>query len=81
MGQEHDGFPVTSVREVHLLTEFAKEAHPNIVKLHYVVVGYKQNSIFLAFEYCKTDLANLVDYIVSQPKQYFTISDIKCLLL
>jgi serine/threonine protein kinase len=65
MGQEQDGFPVTSVREVHLLSEFARENHPNIVKLHYVVVGYKKDSIFLAFEYCKTDLANLVDFIIT----------------
>jgi len=53
------------VREVHFLSEFAKEDHPNIVKLHYVVVGYKKDSIFLAFEYCKTDLANLVDFMVT----------------
>ena len=26
--------------------------HPNIIKLKEVVVGYKQDSIFLVFEYC-----------------------------
>ena len=52
-----------------MLTEFANENHPNIVKLHNVVVGYKKDSIFLAFEYCKTDLANLVDYLVTAVEQ------------
>ncbi len=45
-----------------------------------VVVGYKKDSIFLAFEYCEADLANLVDFIVRK-KEYLRLSEIKCLIL
>ena len=52
-----------------ILTELRQKPvpHPNIVKLEEVVVGYKQESIFLAFEYCRIDLANLIDKMVSTP--------------
>ena len=54
MAHENDGFPITSLREVAILSQLkAKQnPHPNIVKLEEVVVGYKQDSIFLAFEHC-----------------------------
>ena len=42
--------------------------HPNIVKLEEVVVGYKQENIFLAFEYCKVDVASLIDFLVTKEK-------------
>lgn len=43
MAQEQDGFPITSLREVAILTQLRQKAvpHPNIVKLEEVVVGYK----------------------------------------
>ena len=56
--------------------------HPNIVKLEEVVVGYKQENIFLAFEYCRVDVATLIDYLVSKKDgTFFSLSDIKCLML
>ena len=58
MHNENDGFPITSLREINILTQLN---HPNIIRLNEVVVGYKKDSIFLAFEYCEADLANLVD--------------------
>eukprot|EP01016_Furgasonia_blochmanni_P000636 TRINITY_DN10177_c0_g2_i1.p1 TRINITY_DN10177_c0_g2~~TRINITY_DN10177_c0_g2_i1.p1 ORF type:complete len:404 (+),score=103.10 TRINITY_DN10177_c0_g2_i1:61-1212(+) len=74
----NEGFPITSLREIKILSEL--RSHVNIVKLKEVVVGYKQDSIFLVFEYCNLDLANLIDrmavegYIFSEP-------EIKCLVL
>ena len=56
--------------------------HPNIVKLEEVVVGYKQENIFLAFEYCRVDVATLIDYLVSKKDgTFFSLSEIKCLML
>jgi len=34
----NEGFPLTSLREISLLKQLE---HPNIIKLHDVVVGYK----------------------------------------
>ena len=77
MHNENDGFPITSLREINILT---KMRHPNIINLNEVVVGYKKDSIFLAFEYCEADIANLVDYI-TRKKEYLNLSEIKCLML
>ena len=36
----------------------------------------------MAFEYCRIDLANLIDKMVSTPNtQFFSLSEIKCLML
>lgn len=70
----HNGFPLTSVREIKLLL---KLDHPNIVKLHEVVVGHRPDSIFLVFEYCEHDFASLLDRM----KRRWTDSEIKCILL
>ena len=42
MGEESDGFPITSLREVAILQKLSSMElpHPNIVKLEEVVVGY-----------------------------------------
>ena len=45
-----------------------------------VVVGYKPESIFLVFEYCNIDLAELIDQMVNKGK-FFTLAEIKCLML
>ena len=73
-----EGFPLTSLREISILKIII---HPNIVRLEDVVVGFKQESIFLSFEYCKIDLANLVDHMVNKKLNYFSLADIKCLML
>ena len=77
MHNENDGFPITSLREINILRGLD---HPNIVSLKEVVVGYKKDSIFLAFEYCEADLANLVDHILKK-KLYLNLAEIKCLML
>ncbi len=52
-----EGFPVTALRE---LTILKRMKHPNIVNMVEVVVGVKQESVFLVFEYCEHDLATLL---------------------
>lgn len=42
------GFPITSIREIKILQQL--KGHPNIISLEEVVVGHKQQSIFLVFE-------------------------------
>ncbi len=61
MDQEKDGFPITSIREVSILTSLRQLQNENIVLLKEVVVGYKPESIFLVFEFCSIDLAELID--------------------
>ena len=61
MHNENDGFPITSLREINILSDL--NHHPNIIKLLEVVVGYKKDSVFLSFEYCHADIANLVDFM------------------
>jgi hypothetical protein len=39
MDLDSDGFPVTSIREIKILSEIS---HQNIIKLKEVVVGYKK---------------------------------------
>ncbi len=77
MHNENDGFPITSLREINILSSLK---HPNIVNLKEVLVGYKKDSVFLAFEYCEADVAHLVDYII-QKKEYLSLGEIKSLML
>lgn len=72
-----DGFPITSIREIQILKRLH---HPNIVRLEDVVVGKNQGSVFLVFEYCKIDLANLVD-TMEETHEYFNEAEIKSILL
>lgn len=78
MLNENDGFPITSLREINILSTLK---HQNIVCLQEVVVGYKQDSVFLAFEYCQADVANLVDYLIKERKDYLNMAEIKCMML
>lgn len=74
------GFPITSLREINLLKQLSvKFSHPNIIRLHEVVVGARQESVFLVFEYCDLDLSNLVDTMYLS-KEYFSECEVKCLL-
>lgn len=75
MEKEQEGFPVTALRE---LTILKRMKHPNIVNMVEVVVGTKQESVFLVFEYCEHDLATLLD---SSPSAPFSEAEIKRLML
>eukprot|EP01032_Pedospumella_encystans_P015650 gene15650-17888_t len=70
-----DGFPLTSLREVKTLK--ACSDHPNIVRLHEVVVGPNRDAVFLLFEYCEHDLATLMKSF----KVPFKESEVKCLAM
>ena len=45
-----------------------------------VYLFYSFISIFLVFEYCETDVANLIDCLI-QKDQYFSLAEIKCIFL
>ena len=81
MHNENDGFPITSLREINILSQL--KHHPNIINLKEVVVGYKKDSVFLAFEFCEIDLAQLVDYMNRKRKEtpYLNLAEIKTLML
>ena len=50
MENEDDGLPISSLREIMLLSELE---HPNIVAILDVVVGRSLDSIFMVMEYCE----------------------------
>ena len=75
------GFPQTSIREINILKHLKQlNPHINVVDLKEVVVGQKQASIFLVFEFCDMDLGNIVD-LMKRDKQYFTEPEIKCIMV
>lgn len=54
---ESDGFPVTALREIQSLR--LCQQHTNVVHLETVAVS--ASGVFLVFEYCRHDLADLID--------------------
>ena len=72
--EEKEGLAISGLREIDLLLNIQ---HPNIVRLHEVVVGNHLQSIFLVMEYCHHDLASLLDNM----KTPFTEAQVKCLML
>ncbi|MEW5307549.1 MAG: hypothetical protein WDW36_009937 [Sanguina aurantia] len=80
MERENNGFPVTSVREINILL---KLQHPNIVKVHEVVMGKPgsgDNDIFMVMEYIENDLRKLMTSKKSTPRSFST-AEVKCLML
>ncbi|KAK4137646.1 Pkinase-domain-containing protein [Trichocladium antarcticum] len=57
MEGERDGFPVTAVREIKLLSSLS---HKNIVKLQEVMV--ETNECFMVFEYLSHDLTGILNH-------------------
>lgn len=72
MDNEKNGLPVSGLREITILQSCN---HPNVVRLHEVVVGRSLDSLFLCLEYCEQDLASLIDNITKG----FTESQVKCI--
>ncbi|KAJ3033441.1 hypothetical protein HDV00_006348 [Rhizophlyctis rosea] len=72
--KEKNGFPVTSLREIHTLL-LAK--HPNIVNVKEIVVTNSLSGIFIAMEFVEHDLKGLMENM-STP---FLQSEIKTLML
>ena len=80
MHNENDGFPITSLREINILSQLR---HSNIINLKEVVVGYKKDSVFLSFDYCEADLANIVDFMNRKKREipYLNLAEIKSIML
>jgi len=78
MDTEKEGFPITAVREIVILSNLE---HPNVVKLVEVVTSRPQEgnafkgSVFLVLEYVDHDLAGLLD----RPGLSFAPQQVKCL--
>lgn len=72
-----DGFPLTTLREIATL----RSHHPNMIRLRTVAVS-SSAGVFLVFDYCPHDLAQLVDqhYQVHR-KSPFTTAQVKRLLM
>jgi serine/threonine protein kinase len=76
--ESSDGFPLTTLREIHALRVCSQ--HPHIVSLLQVSVS-SSNGVFLVFEYCTHDLAQLIDaYYPKHRKSPFQQSHVKTLL-
>ncbi|KAL1916510.1 uncharacterized protein VTP21DRAFT_5701 [Calcarisporiella thermophila] len=72
--KERNGFPVTSLREIHTLL-LAK--HPNIVDVKEIVVGKDLTQIFIVMEFVEHDLRSLMEGM----RTPFLQSEIKTLML
>ncbi|KAJ3284671.1 Cyclin-dependent kinase 11A [Borealophlyctis nickersoniae] len=71
---EKNGFPVTSLREIHTLL-LAK--HPNIVNVKEIVVTKSLSGIFIVMEFVEHDLKSLMENMQTP----FLQSEIKTLML
>ena len=73
MEKEKEGFPLTALREIHLLMSLE---HDNIVDIKEVVVGSSVDSVFLVMEYVEHDMRFVMDGL----KHRWTIPQFKCLM-
>ncbi|GAW79802.1 cdc2-related protein kinase 1 [Plasmodium gonderi] len=69
----HEGFAITSLREINILLQLQ---HENILSIKEVVIGKDLNDIYLVMEYVEHELKMLLD----NKTPSFTISELKCLL-
>ncbi|KAJ1880317.1 hypothetical protein LPJ66_011522 [Kickxella alabastrina] len=74
--QERNGFPITSLREIHTLL-LAK--HPNIINVREISVGRSLNSIYIVMDYMEHDLRTLMESM--GPAARFQPSEVKSLML
>ncbi|KAJ1957849.1 kinase subunit of RNA polymerase II carboxy-terminal domain kinase I, partial [Dispira parvispora] len=72
MEAEREGFPITAMREIKLLTALN---HPNIVQLHQTIHA-SDHSVYMVFEYMDYDLAGMI----AHPDWILTAAHIKCLI-
>ncbi|KAG1674414.1 hypothetical protein FOA52_012941 [Chlamydomonas sp. UWO 241] len=79
MDTEKEGFPITAIREIKILSTLS---HPNVVNLREIVRSeiHKNNnykgSIYMVFDYCEYDLTGLMETV----KFKFTESQVKCIM-
>lgn len=73
LDKEKQGFPITSLREIHTLLE---ARHPHIVELKELVVGDTLSQVFLVMEFVEHDLKTLL----STMRTPFLQSEVKTLM-
>ncbi|EFJ44600.1 cyclin dependent kinase [Volvox carteri f. nagariensis] len=79
MDTEKEGFPITAIREIKILSTLS---HPNVVNLREIVRSeiHKNNnfkgSIYMVFDYAEYDLTGLME----STKYVFTEPQVKCIL-
>lgn len=73
-----DGFPVTTLREIQSLRLCAGQ-NEHVVQLQEIAVS--RNGVFLVFEYCQHDMANLIDaHYQIHRRSPFDLAAVKTLL-
>lgn len=77
LDREREGFPITAIREVKLLSRLS---HPNIVRLHQVVQAKDLSAFFLVFEYVDNDLTGIIENRVLSKTQ-IKVDIIKVLMI
>lgn len=76
LDKEKDGFPLTSLREINILTSLD---HPNIVNVSEVVMDGSgiSSAVYMVMEYLEHDLKRVSE----MQRHRFTVSQAKCLML
>ncbi|MBW0495359.1 hypothetical protein O181_035074, partial [Austropuccinia psidii MF-1] len=74
MSQEKNGFPITSLREIHTLM---MARHENIVHVREIVVGDTLTQIFIVMDFIEHDLKNLLTTM----RTPFLASEVKTILI
>ncbi|KAF7724430.1 hypothetical protein EC973_001094 [Apophysomyces ossiformis] len=74
LDKEKNGFPVTSLREIHTLM-IAK--HPNIVNVREIVMGTNLDQVFIVMDFIEHDLKSLM----SDMRNPFLQSEVKTLMI
>ncbi|KAI6192098.1 putative serine/threonine-protein kinase [Aphelenchoides bicaudatus] len=77
MEKEHEGFPITSLREINMLMKCRN--HPNVLKLREIVVGSNMDKIYLVMEYVEHDVKALLKQMEERKKK-FRIAEVKTLM-
>uniref|UniRef100_A0A1I8B7Y7 cyclin-dependent kinase n=1 Tax=Meloidogyne hapla TaxID=6305 RepID=A0A1I8B7Y7_MELHA len=77
MEKEHQGFPITSLREINMLLKCGN--HPNVLNVSEVVVGSSMDKIYLVMEYLEHDIKSLMELMRSRNRKW-TIPQVKTLM-
>jgi len=74
MDREKEGFPITAIREVKLLS---KLSHRNVVDLRTVVQAKDLSSFFLVFEFVDNDLTGIIENAPLKSDQIKVLATLK----
>ncbi|KAF1747119.1 hypothetical protein GCK72_023578 [Caenorhabditis remanei] len=70
MEKEHEGFPITALREINMLLKAG--SHMNVVKVREVLVGNTKTEVFMAMEYIEHDVKGLIDTMKRRNQRFKT---------